>query len=140
MEAFCKCVSGALAGILSLFAPAAPAILCAMSFVAADFISGVAADRAEARRSGSPWFFRSRDAWRTVRKAGFLAAAVAMMWMLECCVLDFVSLNLTKMFTGFACGVELWSFLENASRISDGPLFERLRQFVDRQIEKEVRS
>lgn len=137
MGALYRFFSGAVSGLLSLLAPVAPTVVCALLFVAADFLSGVAADRAQARREGREWFFESRKARRTVLKAGFLAVAITMMWLLESCVLDFVTLNITKIFTGFACGVELWSFLENASQISDGPLFEWLKRYVRRRIEKE---
>lgn len=138
MEALSRFFSGLLSGIVSLFAPVAPTVVCAIVFVAADFVSGVAADRARARRSGRKWFFESREAWRTVFKAGFLVVSTAMCWLLEVCVLDFVTLNITKLFTGFACGVELWSFLENASQISDAPFFEWMKRYVHRRIEREA--
>lgn len=137
MGALYRFFSGAVSALLSLLAPVTPTVVCALVFVAADFLSGVAADRIQAHREGRKWFFESRKARRTVFKAGFLVIAITMMWVLECCVLDFVSLNITKLFTGFACGVELWSFLENASQISDGPLFEWLKRYVRRRIEKE---
>ena len=137
MEALSRFFSGMVSGLASLFAPAAPTIACALVFVTADFISGVAADRARARRNGTKWYFESREAWRTLFKAGFLVISIAMCWLLEVCVLDFVNLNLTKLFTGFACGVELWSFLENASQLSDAPLFEWMKRYVRRRIERE---
>lgn len=54
------------------------------------------------------------------------------------CVLDFLQLNLARIFAGFTCGVELWSFLENAAQLSDAPLFRWLRRYVRRRIRKEV--
>jgi len=127
-----------MTGLLSLFAPVAPTVACALLFIAVDFVTGVAASRASARRDGCEWYFESREAWRTVLKAGFVMTAIAMSWLLECCVIDFVTLNLTKMFTGFVCGVEFWSFLENASQLSDAPLFVWLKRYVHRRIEKET--
>lgn len=138
MEALYRLFSGLLSGLASLFAPISPTVACALAFVAADFVTGVAASRAEARRCGRKWYFESREAWRTLFKAGFLVTAIAMSWMLECWVLDFVTLNITKMFTGFACGVEFWSFLENASQLSDAPLFEWLKRYARRRIEREA--
>ena len=138
MGALYRFFSGAVSGLLSLLTPVTPTILCALAFVAADFVSGVAADRIQARRNGKEWFFESRKARRTIFKAGFLVIAITMMWLLESCVLDFVTLNITKLFAGFACGVELWSFLENASQLSDAPLFEWLKRYVRRRIEREV--
>lgn len=135
MGALYRFFSGALSGALSLLAPVVPTILCALIFVAADFLSGVAADRAQARNEGRQWYFESRKARRTIFKAGFLAIAITMLWLLECCVLNFAALNITKVFTGFACGVELWSFMENASQLSDGPLFEWLKRYVRRRMD-----
>ena len=135
MEALCRYVSGLAAGVLSLLAPIVPTVSCALLFIAADFVSGVAASSAEARRQKRKWYFESREAWRTVSKTGFVITAIAMSWILECCVLDFVTLNITRMFAGFVCGVELWSFLENASVLSDAPLFEWLKRYVRRRIE-----
>lgn len=138
MEALSRFFSGIVSGLLSLFAPAAPTIICALVFVGADFVTGVAADRATARREGRRWFFESRCAWRTLLKAGFLVISISLCWMLERCVLDFVTLNITKIFTGFACGVELWSFLENASQLSEAPLFVWMKRYVHRRIEREA--
>ena len=48
------------------------------------------------------------------------------------------NLNLANLFTGFVCGVELWSFIENASTISRAPLFEWLSKWVKRRIDRHV--
>ena len=39
---------------------------------------------------------------------------------------------------GFTCGVEFWSFLENAAQLSDAPLFRWLRRYAKRRMEKEL--
>ena len=49
-----------------------------------------------------------------------------------------MGLNVARLFTGFTCGVELWSFLENASQLSDAPLFRWLRRYVRRRIRREA--
>lgn len=132
MEALYRLFSGAAAAVAAFFAPIGQTVLCAVAFVAVDFITGVAADRCRARRRGEGWIFRSRLAWRTVLKAGFLAAAIAMAWVIDACVLDFMGLNTARMLAGFACGVELWSMLENAAEISSSPLFLHLRRLLER--------
>ncbi|MDE6858272.1 MAG: phage holin family protein [Alistipes sp.] len=132
MEALCRFFSGAAAAAASFFAPIGETVLCAVAFVAVDFVTGVAADRCRARRRGEEWMFRSRLAWRTVLKAGFLAAAIAMAWVIDACVLDFMGLHTARMLAGFACGVELWSMLENASEISSSPLFGSMRRYLER--------
>ena len=115
-------------------------ITTATLFIVVDFITGVIASRAEARREGREWWFESRKAWRTVIKAGFVAIAIVMMWVLDCHVLEFMHLNMAKLFTGFVCGVELWSFLENAATISRAPLFEWMSRWVKRRVEREVKD
>lgn len=138
MEALYKFFSGLLLSLVGLFAPAAPMILCTMLFIAIDFLSGVAADRAAARKEGRVWYFESAKAWRTIRKAAFVVVALAMAWLIDSYILDFMHLRLARLFAGFTCGVELWSFLENAAQLSDAPLFEWLRRYVHRRIEQEV--
>ena len=49
-----------------------------------------------------------------------------------------MQLNVARLFMGFTCGVELWSFLENAAQLSDAPLFHWLRRYVRRRIRKEA--
>ncbi len=138
METSYRLFSGAAAALAAWFAPVAPLVACTALFIGVDFLSGVAADRAVARRAGRPWRFESRKAWRTVVKLALALTAVVMAWLLDCFVLEFLHLNAARLFTGFTCGVELWSFLENASQLSDAPLFRRLRRYVRRRIADET--
>ena len=138
MAVLYKYANGALLGFAALFAPIKPVILCALLFIAIDFVTGVFASRCEAKRRGEKWFFSSHEAWRTIRKAGFVILTIAMSWLVESCVLNFLTLNITRIITGVICGVELWSFLENASVLSDAKIFEWLRNYVKRRVEKEI--
>ena len=138
METLYRFVSGVAAAVAGLFAPIAPLVWCAVAFIGVDFVTGVAASRAVARREGRPWWFESREAWRTVVKLGLVLTAIAMAWLIDSCVLEFMQLNLARLFTGFTCGVELWSFLENAAQLSDAPIFKRLRQYVRRRIDRHM--
>ena len=141
METLYRLVSGAAAGIAALFAPIGPIgpmAATTAAFIGIDFLSGVAASRAAARREGRAWYFESREAWRTVLKLALAITAIAMAWLIDSCILDFMELNVARLFTGFTCGVELWSFLENASQLSDAPLFRWLRRYVRRRIRREA--
>ncbi|MBQ9137090.1 MAG: phage holin family protein [Alistipes sp.] len=138
MEALYRLFNSLFLSLVALFAPVQSVIYCALSFVAVDFVSGVLASRATAHREGRKWYFESREAWRTLYKTGFVTLAIALMWALESCVLNFVTLNLTKLFAGFICSVEMWSFLENAAQLSDAPLFEWMRRYLHRRIEKQI--
>ena len=121
-----------------MLCPVSPLVTAALLFIAIDFVTGIAASHAVARREGSEWRIESRKAWRTVFKAGFVALAIVMMWVIDSAILDFMHLNLAKLFTGFVCGVELWSFLENAAAISGSPLFELMGRWVKRRMGEEV--
>lgn len=138
MESWCRFISGAAAGIAAAFAPIAPAIVCAVFFIGVDFVTGIAADRAATRRAGQPWYFESRKAWRTVVKLALTLTAIVMAWLIDRYVLDFLHLNAARLFTGFTCGVEFWSFLENASQISDAPVFRWLRRYVRQRIVRQT--
>ena len=130
--------NGVILGCAALFAPIQPVVMCALSFILIDFVTGVLASRCEAKQRGEMWYFSSHEAWRTIRKAGFVLLTIAMSWLIECCILDFVTLNLTRIIAGAICGVEMWSFLENASVLSDAKLFEWLRNYVRRKVEQEI--
>lgn len=138
MEILFKYISAMLGALCALFCPIAPLITTAMAFIFIDFVTGILASRAVAKREGEEWYIESRKAWRTVAKAGFAAVAIIMMWLIDHVLLGFMHLNLANLFTGFICGVELWSFLENAAAISDAPLFEWLGKWIKRRIGKEV--
>lgn len=120
--------------------PITPLVTTALVFIIVDFVTGIMASRAEALRANKPWRIESRKAWRTVLKAGFTAIAIVMMWVVDHVLLDFMHLNLANLFTGFVCGVELWSFLENAARISNAPLFEWLSRWLKARIGKEANN
>lgn len=138
MEAMYRCANGVMLGVVSLFAPIKSVILCALTFIFIDFVTGVVASRCVARRDGLPWYFSSREAWRTIRKAGFVLLTIVMCWLVESAILDFVTLNLTRIVAGAICGVEMWSFLENASVLSDAKVFGWLRNYVKRKVEGEI--
>lgn len=138
MEILCKYISATVAALCALLCPIAPLIATTLLFIVIDFVTGIMASRILARREGREWHIESRKAWRTIFKAGFAAVAIVMMWLIDSVLLGFMSLNLANVFTGFVCGVELWSFLENATIISDSPLFSWLGRWVKYRVTKEV--
>ena len=119
-----KYITGIVTGVLSFFAPVEPLLMCAMAFVAVDFLTGVLADRRRARGRGEPWRFESRKAWKTIHKLSFVMAGIVLAWMLDGVLLPFVELRLANIFTGFVCGVEFWSYLENASLVTGERCFK----------------
>lgn len=140
MEILFRYCSGACAALAALLCPIAPLIICATTFILIDFVTGIIASHTVARREGRQWWFESRKAWRTILKLGFVVVAIVMTWVIDRELLSFMHLNLANIFTGFVCGIELWSFLENAATISRAPLFEWLGRWVKRRIGEEVKD
>jgi phage-related holin len=138
MEDAIKYLWGAVAAVGALFAPIGGLIVCALVFVAIDFVTGVAASQCRARRAGVAWCFSSRRAWNTVLKMVFVMAGIMLAWMLDSIILTFVELHLAKIFTGFVCGVELGSYLENAADISGHPLFRAIKKLLKRKVDKSL--
>jgi phage-related holin len=130
-----KFLWGGTAGLAALLVPVRGLILCALLFVAIDFATGVVASRCRARREGKMWSFSSRRAWDTVLKTVFVMAGIVLAWLLDSVVLTFVELHLAKIFTGFVCGVEFWSYLENAATISGQPIFRTIRTLLKKKVD-----
>lgn len=130
MEVLCKYISGSMAALVALFAPVVPLVWCVAGFILFDFVTGVMASYHETHRRGEAWYFESCVAWHTIEKLGFTIIALCMAYIIDTMMLDFMHLHLTKLFAGFVCGVEMWSFLENACRISSSPLLRYVRRYV----------
>lgn len=113
-----KYISGIVAGAAAFFAPVEPMLIVAMVFVAVDFVTGILADRRRAKEAHKCWHFESRKAWRTVTKLSFVMAGIMLAWMLDELLMPIAELRLANLFTGFVCGVEFWSYLENATTIT----------------------
>lgn len=131
-------LSGVVCAVGAIFIPVRELIVCAVAFVAVDFVVGVWASWQRARKMQQPWGFESRKAWRTVYKVLFVMAGICMAWLIDSMVLDFAHLNLAKCFTGFVCGVEFWSYLENAAEISDHPMFRSLKRIMKNKIDNTI--
>ncbi len=138
MEIWCKYFSGLLLSLCALFSPITPLVWCVVTFISFDFITGVMASRARAKREGKRWYFRSLYAWRTIYKLGFTIIAIGMAWLIDECVMTFVTIHLARLVTGFVCGVEMWSFLENAAQISDAPVFRWLQGYVYQKVKDKL--
>ena len=138
MEIWYRFYSGVLLSLCALFSPLAPLIYCVVAFISVDFTTGVLASRARAKQEGKEWYFRSLYAWRTIYKLGFTIIAIGMAWLLDECVMNFVTLNLARLVTGFVCGVEMWSFLENAAYLSDAPIFRWLQKYVYKKVKEQI--
>lgn len=124
---------GIATSVMAFFAPISPLIFCAITFVFIDFVVGCMAGYRRAMRQHRNWVFSSGRAWDTIMKLFFIMVGIVMAWMIDCYILDYLHLNLAKLFTGFVCGVEFVSFLENAAEISNHPVFRWLRKFIGKK-------
>lgn len=129
---------GFLSSVAALFAPVQSLVYCALVFVAVNFATGIIASYKRAKRRNLPWGFESAKAWKTAYKLVFISIGILMTWLIDTCILPFTALHLANLFTGFVCGIELWSYLENAAEISDHTLFRGLKKFMKQKIDHEL--
>lgn len=133
-----KIISGLLAGVVGAFTENLFVLVCAAAiFEIVDFITGCWKSGVEAKAKGEKFAFESTKAWRTIYKAVFILVGIVLAEMLDD-VMTENRLRLANYFTAFVCGVEFWSFLENAAVISDYPIFRWLRKFMKTKVEKEL--
>jgi hypothetical protein len=107
-----------------------------VGFILFDFLTGVWASIAERRREGKRWALESRLAWHTIEKMGFATTTLAMTFVIEIVILQSPTYEMTRLLAGFVCGVELWSFVENACRISPSPLLRHIRKIVSNEFNR----
>ena len=138
MGTLLKWIMAVVGSLLSLFAPVTPLVLCALIFVMIDFVMGILAGRKRAARQHKDWYFSSDKAWKTVIKLTCIVVGIGMCHLIDTQILDFMNLHLAKLFTGMVCGIEMWSYLENAMEISDAPVFRSLQKYVGKKMKDEV--
>jgi len=114
-----------------------PLVMCVIFFEAVDFVTGVWKSAVIAHRKGQRFAFESVKAWRTIYKIVFILAGIVMSEMLDV-VISNHDLRLAHYFTAFCCGVEFWSFLENAAEISSHPVFRWLKKFMKQKVEDKI--
>lgn len=138
MGDLCRYCSGITTSLAALFAPLTPLVWSVVGFILFDFLTGVWASLAEQRRRGKRWALESRLAWHTIEKMGFASTTLAMTFVIEIVILQSPTFQMTRLLAGFICGVELWSFIENACRISPSPLLRHIRKIVSNKINRKI--
>ena len=134
-----KLLAGVLAGFVSVFFESlAPLFVMVMVFEAVDFATGIVKSVVVAHRSGQKFAFESVKAWRTIYKLVFLLIGIVLAEMLDQAITNETRLRFANYFTAFCCGVEFWSFLENAAVISNHPVFLWLRKFMKFKVEDQI--
>lgn len=134
-----KILAGILAGFLSLFVQnLLPLFITVTVFELVDFITGVIKSAVVAKRTKQRFAFESVKAWRTIYKFVFILIGIVLAEMLDQTIAAETRLRFANYFTAFCCGVEFWSFLENAAVISDHPVFRWLRKFMKFKLEDQL--
>lgn len=134
-----KTLSALFAVVVSAFVQnLLPLFVSVIVFETADFVTGVIKSAVVAKRSGERFAFESVKAWRTIYKFVFILVGIVLAEMLDQIIAGETRLRFANYFTGFCCGVEFWSFLENAAVISDHPIFRWLRRFMKFKVEDQI--
>lgn len=123
----------------AFFAPIQAMIIALFVFIGIDFITGVWASWARAKRDGRQWAFRSDKAWATVKKLLLSIVGVILAWLLGSLAFPALDLYPAHIFTGAVCGIEFWSFLENGADIApDTPVFRVLRKIMAKEVKEKA--
>ena len=135
-----KTLAGVIAGICTMCVEnLLPLFITVIIFELMDFVTGVVKSAVVARRAGKKFAFESVKAWRTIYKFVFILVGIVLAELLDKTLAgEDVRLRLANFFTAFCCGVEFWSFLENAAVISEHPIFRWLRRFMKEKVEGEL--
>ena len=135
-----KTLAGVIAGICTMCVEnLLPLFITVIIFELMDFVTGVVKSAVVARRAGKKFAFESVKAWRTIYKFVFILMGIVLAELLDKTLAgEDVRLRLANFFTAFCCGVEFWSFLENAAVISEHPIFRWLRRFMKEKVEGEL--
>lgn len=136
-----KIVVGIIMGFVGVFFDnLLPLFIMATVFELIDFITGVIKSATIAKRKKEKFCFESVKAWRTIYKYIFILLGILMAEMLDMTLAAETRLRFANYFTAFCCGVEFWSFLENAAVISNHPVFRWLRKFMRMKVEDQIGS
>lgn len=136
-----KFAAGFFAGFVGLLVnDLLPLFVAVTIFELVDFITGVLKSAVVAKRTKQKFAFESIKAWRTIYKYVFILIGIVLADMLAQVLAEQTEsrLRFANYFTAFCCGVEFWSFLENAAVISDHPLFRWLRKFMKFKVEDQL--
>lgn len=134
-----KIFAGLVAGFMAVFVQnLLPLFVAVTVFEAVDFVTGCIKSGVVAHRNHEKFAFESVKAWRTIYKFVFILVGVVLAEMLDAIIAEETRLRFANYFTAFCCGVEFWSFLENAAVISDHPIFRWLRQFMKIKVEDQT--
>lgn len=134
-----RMTSGIVCSVISVFAPVKTLLIIVLVFIAIDFITGVWASYHRAKRNKEAFKFSSEKMWRTVNKLVLALGGVMLAHLLDVYILEMqTGFNVAKMFTGFICGCEFISYLENAGDVSRHPTFRKFEKIVKKDMRNQI--
>jgi phage-related holin len=117
-----------------------PLFIAVIVFEVTDFVTGVIKSGVVSKRKGGKFAFESVKAWRTIYKFVLILVGIVLAELLDQTFGNDGRLKLANYFTAFCCGVEFWSFLENAAVICDHPIFRMLKKVMREKVEDEINA
>lgn len=134
-----KMLAGIVAGIASVFVEnLLPLFIAVVIFEVMDFVTGCIKSAVVSKRKGERFAFESVKAWHTIYKFVFILIGILLAELLDHTLDKESRLKLANYFTAFCCGVEFWSFLENAAVISDHPIFRMVKKVMREKAEDAI--
>ena len=136
-----KTLAGIVAGFVSVLCEnLLPLFVAVIIFEVMDFLTGCIKSAVISKRKGERFAFESIKAWRTIYKFVFILIGIVLAELLDQTFGNESRLKLANYFTAFCCGVEFWSFLENAAVISDHPIFRMLKKVMREKVEDQIKT
>ena len=134
-------LAGIVAGFVGvMFDNLLPLFIAVVVFEVTDFVTGVIKSGVVSKRKGGRFAFESVKAWRTIYKFVLILIGIVLAELLDQTFGNDGRLKLANYFTAFCCGVEFWSFLENAAVICDHPIFRMLKKVMREKVEDEINA
>ena len=136
-----KMLAGIVAGVVGvMFDNLLPLFIAVVVFEVTDFVTGVIKSGVVSKRKGGRFAFESVKAWRTIYKFALILIGIVLAELLDQTFGNDGRLKLANYFTAFCCGVEFWSFLENAAVICDHPIFRMLKKVMREKVEDQINA
>lgn len=134
-------LAGIVAGFVGvMFDNLLPLFIAVVVFEVTDFVTGVIKSGVVSKRKGGRFAFESVKAWRTIYKFVLILIGIVLAELLDQTFGNDGRLKLANYFTAFCCGVEFWSFLENAAVICDHPIFRMLKKVMREKVEDKINT
>lgn len=130
---------GFMGVIISYFFPIKEMLIFTAVFIGIDFFTGCIKSYAVAHRNHHKWIFSSEKAWRTIAKCSVALLGISLGFLYDKLILnDNGGWGVARAIAAFICGVEFWSWIENAAYISGWKIFLKLREIIENNVQEKT--